>query len=46
MKKYKLANKYNYSLYVDNINEDNKATHKQSYLHFVSQRKDLVSAKC
>lgn len=46
MKKYKLANKYNYSLYVDNINEDDKAIHKQSYLHFVSQRKDLVSAKC
>ena len=41
-----LCEKYNFDINVPLKDESNIDKHKQSYLHFITSRKDLVSAKC
>ena len=41
-----LCNKYEFSINVPLKDESNKKRNDQSYLHFITSRQDLVSAKC
>jgi hypothetical protein len=42
----KLCKKYNYIFYNNFSSEENVSKHKQSYIHFVKNEQQLVSAKC
>ena len=41
-----LCNKYEFEINVSLKDESNKKRNEQSYLHFITSRQDLVSAKC
>ena len=41
-----LCNKYEFKINVPLKDESNKKRNDQSYLHFITSRQDLVSAKC
>jgi hypothetical protein len=41
-----LCNKYEFEINVSLKDESNKKKNEQSYLHFITSRQDLVSAKC
>ena len=41
-----LCNKYEFEINVSLKGESNKKRNEQSYLHFITSRQDLVSAKC
>jgi hypothetical protein len=41
-----LCNKYDFEINVSLKDESNKKRNEQSYLHFITSRQDLVSAKC